>query len=237
MQLLSERLANGTDFANVVELETHDFAAPTGWANISYTCGRDMTTLFFDSTRWKMSEGAALGAKGCMVKDDRAYVVQVFEHLTESLKVVVIGAHFPHRTLGTTLSASLRGVVNASGVESTLLIADTNINRPGAFPVCPRSLCSSSVEIFQGLDIVRADQAVSTVLEKTCCLNPPYGFAFEFDRIIANFGTSMTTELHDDPTPSWAVGAFHKSITGRLVVPSNSSMMSSHEGTRHGVVV
>jgi len=219
MKSLSSRLVNGTDFANVVELETTDFISPSGWENVSSTCGRDMTTLFFDSTRWQKSESLKSGDKGCMVTNDRAYVVQTFEHRTENLKIIVIGAHFPHREIGSALVGSLQAVAYATGVNSTLLVADTNINRPNAWPLCPESLCRSSVDIFKAIGVAQTQHIISTDLVKSCCLNPPYGFSFEFDRIITNFGTSMTTELQDDPAPSWAVGAFHKALIGRLVVP------------------
>eukprot|EP00746_Dinoflagellata_sp_MGD_P067458 gnl/MRDRNA2_/MRDRNA2_27847_c0_seq1.p1 gnl/MRDRNA2_/MRDRNA2_27847_c0~~gnl/MRDRNA2_/MRDRNA2_27847_c0_seq1.p1 ORF type:complete len:287 (-),score=37.00 gnl/MRDRNA2_/MRDRNA2_27847_c0_seq1:100-960(-) len=227
LKALSARLENGTDFANIVELEAENISLPTGWANISSACGRDLTTLFFDSTRWKVADGPKSGEKGCMVDNDRSYVVQMFEHRVENLKVVVIGAHFPHQKIGTTLPESIQTVVKATGVDSTLLIADTNINQPGRWPHCPSKLCKSNAEVLKAIGVTNADVPVATELKNTCCLNPPYGFSFAFDRIIANFGVNMTTLLHDDPTPTWAVGAFHKGITGRLMVRGSKTEMPS----------
>jgi len=225
-ELLSIRLMNGTDFANVVELEDDDFTMPAGWRNISSTCGRDSTHLFFDSTRWKLSAAKPSGQKGCMVQMDRPYVVQAFEHHRNGIEIVVIGAHFPHRTLGSALSESIKSVVSSTGIRATLLIADTNINQPGAFPSCPASFCKTSADIMKAIGVAQEnDTVVSTDLLKTCCENPPWRYAFAFDRVIANFGTGMSTQLHDDPAPSWAVGAFHKAVTGQLVVPLISKEM------------
>jgi len=226
VEALPGRLANGTDFANVVELEADGVALPEGWENITSACRRDVTVLFFNAARWRRASIAGAGERGCMVPDDRPYVVQLFEHRTEDLKLVVVGAHFPHRQLGSALGEAIQRVVNSTGVDATLLIADTNINRPSAWPLCPASLCASSADLMKALGVARAAEVLATDLLKTCCLNPPYGFAFEFDRVIANFGTAMTTELHDDPAPGWAVGAFHKGVTARLTVPISNSAVA-----------
>lgn len=235
LDLLAERLSNGTDFANVVELETSAMALPSGFDSISSACGRDLTTLFFNASRWKAMASPASRQKGCMVAEDRPYVVQAFEHLSDNLRVLVVGAHFPHRDLGTALSDSIRAVGNATGIDSVLLIADTNVNRPHAWPLCPASLCRSNVDLLRALKVPRADGTLGTDLLKTCCRNPPYGFAFEFDRIIANFGSAMSTELYDDPAPNWTVGAFHKGIIGRLLVHPQTGRQSTD--TRDEAVV
>lgn len=221
MELLSSRLRSGTDFANVVELETEDFVAPSGWKNISSFCGRDVTYLFFDAVRWNVLELENSGERGCMVENNRPYVVQAFKHQSEDLAIIVIGAHFPHARIGTTLPKSIQAVSSTTGIDSIMLIADTNINRPHPswWPgTCPPAYCRTSAEIFEALGL-QANATISTDLVTSCCANPPYYFLFEFDRVIANFGTGITTQLHDDPTPSWVVGAFHKAVTGRLTVP------------------
>jgi len=162
-----------------------------------------------------------------MVAEDRAYVVQSFQHRTENMRLIVVGAHFPHGTLGNKLGDSIRSVVNATGEDQILMIADTNINSPDhiwCLGDIHHHYCKSSKDISKALELPHSDKTVSTELLKTCCRNPPFGYAFEFDRVIANFGTAMTTELHDDPSPTWATGAFHKGISGRLLVPLSSDV-------------
>lgn len=223
---LATRLSAGLDFANIVMLEDHNDTFPSGWEAISQTCGLDITTLLFNASRWQKVAVPGAGARGCMITSDRSYVVQAFDHSSENLRIVVVGAHFPHGQLGSALTPSIKHVAAASGSSKTLLIADTNILKPEA--TCPAgNLCESSTQIFEALAVPGASAAVSTDLLKTCCLNDP-GFSFTFDRIIANFGTSMATQLHDDPAPSWAIGAFHKAISGRLHVslPQSSGVDS-----------
>jgi len=222
LQALSRRLSNDTDFANVVELETANFSLPADWQNLSHSCSRDVTTLFFNSARWRLPEVETAGETGCMVTEDRPYVVQMFEHLKENLRVIVVGAHFPHGTIGTTMGESIRAVANATGVDAVVLIADTNINSPHhmwCLGDIQHNHCKSSTDIFKTIGVPHADKSITTALLKTCCRNPPFGYAFEFDRVIANFGTSMATQLHDDPAPTWAAGKFHKGISGRFMVP------------------
>ena len=48
------------------------------------------------------------------------------------------------------------------------------------------------------------------------------GFTFAFDRISANFGSSMETSILYETPPPWAMGAFHKGVLATLHEPQPS---------------
>mmetsp|Transcript_79303 Transcript_79303/g.246171 ORF Transcript_79303/g.246171 Transcript_79303/m.246171 type:complete len:123 (-) Transcript_79303:97-465(-) len=91
----------------------------------------------------------------------------------------------------------------ASGVRRVLLAAD--LNREASWP---------SAKVMRRLAVPGADESHSSELLRTCCLND--GFSHAYDRVIANFGASVQSQLLNDPAPSWAIGEFHKGIAARL---------------------
>jgi len=218
--LFDERL--DLDFANVIELENLTYSPPPGWGMIGLECGRDMATFLYNSRRWRLVAAEGAASKGCMARNDRPHLVQAFEHLSGNFRLVAVGAHFPHLwqyPAGVrTLRSAIRSVTAAVGAEHLLLIADTNLNATNR-----GGLNGSSDSLFRSLGVPELGPVMSTDLIRSCCLDD--GFHFTFDRVIANFGSEMSTRLLFDPTPEWAVGEFHKAVVGSLtlsppVVPS-----------------
>jgi len=205
------------DFANIVELEDQSYIAPSGWAMLNSTAKRDVTTLFYNSERWTPIAASGAHQAGCMVAQDRPYVVQAFAHNRRGFSVIVVGAHFPHvlsiyggmKVLG----AAIKSVINATGVTAIVLAADTNMDRHLPY--------GSSGGLMKLLGVPAVEHIVSTDLLKTCCLND--GFHFTFDRVIANFGMDMNTSMLFDPTPAWAFGEFHRAVIGTWAVPALNS--------------
>eukprot|EP00927_Polykrikos_kofoidii_P057949 TRINITY_DN521_c0_g1_i3.p1 TRINITY_DN521_c0_g1~~TRINITY_DN521_c0_g1_i3.p1 ORF type:complete len:307 (-),score=35.10 TRINITY_DN521_c0_g1_i3:82-1002(-) len=232
---LSTRLTNTTDFANLVEVPpvAIDAAKLDGWTRITNQCGIDTTSLLFNSRRWRKVDVLGSAETGCMEKNDRPFTVQVFESLGHEataaaggFKVLVVAAHFPHGPVGDALPAAVRHVTATTGVTATLLIADTNMNAPSP-KWWPWKSGTSNADIMKAIgasDGEGTGSVKSTDLLDTCCLNFP-GFWFKFDRIIANFGTSMSTELYDKHTPHYATGEFHKAIRGTLTLSSSNIVM------------
>lgn len=142
--------------------------------------------------------------------------MQVFEHKIENLTLIVIGAHFPHGQFGI-LPSRIKKLTDSSGVDKVLLIADTNVQAPGDYGGPDFALSSKS--LFRKLGVPHWRWTQSTALLDSCCLND--GFTHQFDRVIANFGKQMMTEMIFDPHPAWAVGEFHKAVIGflQLLVP------------------
>jgi len=211
------------DFANVIEFEAPGWSPPENWTSIDSTCGIDLVDLIYNNVRWELS---GPGEKGCMVeamnetKRDRPYLIQQFINTNTSEGVIVIGAHFPHPASFTVstfkeaevLKGALKRVLNATDVQKVVLIADTNEWT---------SVSSESLMSYLGAP---GDTVVSSSLERTCCFDNDFAAWGAFDRIVANFGAEMETEVLFDPLPLWAHevknvsdpasrrGAFHKAV-------------------------
>jgi hypothetical protein len=232
---LSTRLTNTTDFANLVEVTPAaiDAAKLDGWSRITNQCGIDTTSLLFNSRRWRKVDVLGSAETGCMEKNDRPFTIQVFESLGQEataaaggFKVLVVAAHFPHWHIGDVLPAAVRHVTTTTGVTATLLIADTNMDAPSPW-WWPRKSGMSGADIMTAIGAIDGHgtgSVKSTDLLDTCCLNFP-GFWFKADRVIANFGASMSTELYDKHTPHYATGEFHKAIRGTLTLSSSNMAM------------
>eukprot|EP00445_Apocalathium_hangoei_P019171 CAMPEP_0203906318 /NCGR_PEP_ID=MMETSP0359-20131031/47960_1 /ASSEMBLY_ACC=CAM_ASM_000338 /TAXON_ID=268821 /ORGANISM="Scrippsiella Hangoei, Strain SHTV-5" /LENGTH=355 /DNA_ID=CAMNT_0050830939 /DNA_START=1 /DNA_END=1068 /DNA_ORIENTATION=- len=220
------------DFANAVEIVDSNYTTPKAWSVLRTSCGPDRVALIYNNLRWRALEGnGTFQSAGCMEEDDRPYIVQVFESLNSTLigsnssnsseRLVVVGAHFPHpagpslplsadQTDG--LKNSIAGVVNGSGEQRVILIADTN-----EYSIVP----NTAIREYLRLPTLKT---VGTDLENTCCFD--YGFFMSFDRIITNFGGHMRTKvLMQPPLPNWAQqvqevtfkrGAFHLPVLGTL---------------------
>jgi len=163
-----------------------------------------------------------------MEEGDRPFIIQQFMSTSTSEGgVIVVGAHFPHpTTLGSTdfketenLRIALAGVLNQTEIERVLLMADTN-----------EGTSVKSEQLMEHLLGSRGGEIVSSSLERTCCWDNDFAWWGVFDRIIANFGAEMQTEVLFDPLPSWAKeiqnesdpgskrGAFHKAIKVSLLM-------------------
>lgn len=218
------------DFANIIEFEVPNFTLPSNWTGIpsNDSCGIDQVDLIYNNVRW-LPSGPSV--KGCMAPKDRPFIIQQFTDTNTSEGVIVIGAHFPHPasfTLSTlkeveVLKIALQSALSTTAVKKVVLIADTNEWRS-----------VSSSRIMKYLE-VPAGPIVSTSLETTCCFDNDFASWGAFDRIIANFGAEMVTEVLFDPLPAWAQefqnvsdpssrkGAFHKAVKGTLIIEGSGS--------------
>jgi len=223
------------DFANLIEFD--DFSnltsIPDAWAWLQTTCGRDRVALLYNASRWRIASLGGAGQVGCMISEDRPFIVQAFERIDIATKgsfdaldsVVVIGAHFPHPSrfneslsddLVLPLRLALQSVIEASATSEVVLIADTN------------EFTSTSSDLIKSYLELPGNITMSTSLEQTCCFDNGFPTWDAYDRIIANFGSGMeTVVLMDSPLPLWAQqvnpvtqkkGAFHKPIKGILKI-------------------
>ncbi|CAE8677556.1 unnamed protein product [Polarella glacialis] len=216
------------DFAALVELADSNYTTPDGWSSNQSHCGHDLVNLVFNTNKWRMATSPGSYIAGCMVPNDRPFIVQLFESTSGGEPVIVAGAHFPHpdsSTLHSEDSLEYKATANTgplrdaiayikdwSGVNKVIVIADTN-----AWTWVPTSTIMEMLQIPSGT-------WVSTSLERSCCFDAGFPPEYAFDRIMANFGGSMhTTMLYEDGLPAWANqtkgqsrGAFHKPIVGRL---------------------
>lgn len=227
------------DFANIIEFDdAHSLPVPSAWKSLQAECGPDRVALLYNQQRWRPSRTDGTLQVGCMDYRDRPFIVQAFEALPPSNgssagsrrprlpRVIVIGAHFPHSDgPGTMLEGSqveglrdaLASVIAKAGTTKVVLVADTN-----------EHFTTSSLAISQYLAFP-AGPVLSTSLEQTCCFDNGFPKRDPFDRIIANFGHSMETDvLIEEPLPLWArqvspssskKAAFHKPIRGTLTWP------------------
>jgi len=206
--LSSVLVQSDIDFANVVEYNDDHRRLPVRWKAMDHKCGLDQTTLIYNSDRWRLPPEVSSGMMGCMAVKDRPFIVQQF---TEApawggvRKVIVVGAHYPHTQDRTSLISALQSVVTFSGEHSVVLLADTNVNRG-----VPNTKILAEIKAPAG-------SAISSALHATCCLNTGFREEMAYDRIIANFGFSMTSSIFLDPPPAWAQGEFHKPIKATLV--------------------
>jgi len=225
------------DFANLVELS---YVRPVeGFSAMVSGCTGDFTYLYYNSDRWERIDDQGAWDLGCIVGSSRGFVVQAFKALKPAAgplvpdKVVVVGAHFPHpggteplspsdvAHLVSSISTALKTVQS----DQVVLIADTNEFRS-----------TSSAEIGDYLGFPGSERQ-STSLERTCCVDNNFQPDTTFDRVIANFGASMKTDvLMNDPLPSWVrqtrggqTGAFHKPLLGTLTVLATTTTTTTTE--------
>jgi len=204
VKALNEQLVSGIDFANIVELEAKGYAPPGDWQARMQKCGVDQTTLMWDSGKWKE---IGSGSAGCATTGQ--YVVQALQQ--KDVTVVVVGAHFAHPD-GSGLETQLHDMANSiaqamdvSKSQNVIIMADTN-----------QESSVSSDDILAALKLPNSSNGQSTDLFASCCAKTPDGFIHDYDRVIANFGTSMANEKVFDPPPSWAGSEFHIGVLGSL---------------------
>jgi hypothetical protein len=223
LEQITSHLTSDVDFANIIELEKNDDFTVSGFQRVSYRCDTsatsDQISFFYNSARWKPETEVT---QGCAPSTTRAYQVFSFSYMEDpSFKVVVAGAHFDHAGPGQIPTVSTTAVADAiakqaqsSNADKFIFLGDTNvyINNP---------TMDIQTALLAGSASLSSDVCVSTPLDdaRTCCYNQGGSFPYPFDRIFANFGSSMEYTIHDDPVPSWATFAkFHRAIGGVLTV-------------------
>lgn len=223
LQQITSHVTSDVDFANIVELEKNDDFEVSGFKRVSYKCdsstASDEITFFYNSDRWKLETEPS---QGCAPSPQRAYQVFSFSYIGDSsFKVVVAGAHFDHANPGQIPTISTTAIAKAiakqaqdSNADKFIFLGDTNVYTNPSTDI-QTALLNDSPSLSN-------DVCMTTPLDaKTCCYNSGGSSSFPdpFDRIFANFGSSMDYTIYDEPTPSWAkFDKFHRAIGGVLTV-------------------
>ena len=147
----------------------------TSWRNRSsgFFC------QFFSSFHWKfetirstnpqVSRAAGSIEVGCMEMNDRPFQMQVFEERGgHGRRILVIGAHFTHYRWYSSMRRAIARVTTATGVEHTILIADTNIDAS-----------TSSRSLMSMIGMPWASRSVDSDLHRTCCLNDGHFLSYD----------------------------------------------------------
>jgi len=219
---LTTLLQSGVDFVNVVELEAATYEPPAGWASIAKfdSCGRDWDTLFFNTARWRP---ASRQASGCVV-ESRSFAAGAFQNLSNpELVLTVVGAHFPQTLNASThayanATANLRSVFSALDQKRNVLLADTNTESPEAAAAnsSHHGVNKTNAQLLADLGLWPAGSAQpppAAPLFRGCCASD--NFSWQGDRIVADFGTVVSSKVLFDPAPSWATfsgSEFHKGV-------------------------
>jgi hypothetical protein len=219
------------DFVNVVEFENATYQPPAGWASIApdQDCGHDWDTLFYRTDRWVLKEASS----GCLVPS-RSYAAGTFQSKSHpALIVAVMGAHFP-QTLDASTHAYENATRNATRVfrklgnhERALFLGDTNTEGPEAAAAnqSHHGVNKTNGELMADMALWGRNgtrgEPPGAPLFKGCCYSD--GFSWEGDRIIANFGSVVSSQVLFDPAPAWAAfsgSEFHKGV--RLVLDAST---------------
>lgn len=166
---------------------------------------------------------------------DRSFTLGVFSSVTTPARTVVpVGAHFP-QTLNAsdgaydqsvaTLAAAIKKHTADWATPQVVLMADTNTEGPAAAASSPshHGVNKTNGELLHDLGLWPNPTVnpPSAPLFKGCCGGEVPPFAWEGDRIVANFGappTPVATILFD-PAPAWATfnnSEFHKGVMLQL---------------------
>lgn len=228
---LTSLLSNGVDgswldFANIVEFESASYKPPAGWAAIALTesCGRDWDTLFYNTRRW----GKLVDVSGCITPaGSRSWAAGVFQSVGDpGLVITVVGAHYPqtinasdnaYAYATSNLSSALLKMPYTTARAKTVFMADTNTESPTAAAATPghQGVNKTNAQMLADLGLwkLSAGQPPAAPLFKGCCYNDD--FSWEGDRIIANFGSVVSSKVLFDPAPEWAsfpTSEFHKGV-------------------------
>lgn len=201
---------------------------PTGRRTTTPT-GRPTTTPTMHGTEERVPEAVeAAGNASSLLsveQGDGNFTEQGDGNLTVqgdgNFTVVVVAAHFPHGFFHAygleNLKKAIKDVMEASGSEKVVVIADTNMgNSQGGRDAHRRRIAVAGPTIMNFLlgDPEEEETVQATRIAFTCCgrdLNID-----GYDRIMANFGTHMETVLPFTKTPYWAQRNFHLPVIGKL---------------------
>merc|ERR1712187_529217 len=190
--------------------------------------------LLYNSDRWITKGSSSMGCLGADSMNHfsrealngtawdetrRPYITQAFKHRNRSLEVIVVAAHFPHRAEYARnmwkLKHAVLEMVNSTGIRNVILISDTNQ---------PQGAANSS-QILKDIGAPVTGIVKSTGLFKSCCFP---GFSTSgYDRIIANFGSSME-DVHPwskNNVSSWGQRNMHLPVQGSLQLSSASEKL------------
>jgi len=163
-----------------------------GYAGPGVNFTEDDIILLYDKEWWTMLDGNASGCLGREFmpgrehRDDmrRPYVIRAFQNKGTLIKVLVVAAHFPHpqeyEENVWKLRKDIKKLVNTTGIENVILLADTNFGGEMKSP-----------QIFKDIGVTDATNrhgTQSTSLFSSCCY--PAFKAYGYDRVISNLGHS-----------------------------------------------
>jgi hypothetical protein len=190
--------------------------------------GRNFTEddiiLIYDREWWTMIDGNASGCLGREImaaknsferayehRDDmrRPYVIRAFQNKRTLMKVLVAAAHFPHlqeyEENVWKIRNDIKNLVNTTGIENVLLLADTNLGRDVQSP-----------RIFQDIGATNLHGTQSTSLFNSCCY--PAFKQYGYDRVISNFGAFMENHypFSKSDVLRWGRRNMHLPVIGSL---------------------
>jgi len=202
---IRDRLSkNDVDFFSVVALEVDSTDLPEydihhilPEPNVAQ-CGVDMVNIIYNSTKWKPISDTV---QGCFINQSsqaptipgaRPFVIQQFQNIATTTKIWVIGAHWPHPTdwgpdnyygSPSYIQVALKGTGWVPS-DKVLFMGDTNVNISDV----------SDKDIFNQMIPLSVGNIISAHVDdtKTCC-NDTNGWLYNPDRVIANFGTPIST--------------------------------------------
>lgn len=216
---------------------------PKPWANLTYDCSKhgpgDDITFLFNSELW-----TPLGFKrsGCMGLYDRhaggyskPFVAMAFKSTKhEGMTVLVVGAHFNHpdhnpnpMAFGfwesdASKTTSLKDAVSeaaSEGITNLIVMADTNSATGMKFPWPTDVMTISSTTLMTEIGAANAGNTKTTYSGDSCCwgTKPPWNH-IGYDRIMANFGKHMETEmgLSSSVAAEWRSRYIHLPVVGSL---------------------
>lgn len=186
-------VSRNVDFANFIELEDANYQPPSGYQKIIGHCGSgpitsgDVTTIVYN-TRWTpvgspqhfCINDPTGGSRG----GSRPTLIQKFS--LGSFTVYVAGIHFTHDR--NSYVAGLKKAFETAGItasDNIIIMSDTNQH-------------GSSAALITDILGVSPRNIQATPIHGTCCYNshnPPGNFSLPYDRIIATFGSHMTSDF------------------------------------------
>ena len=217
----------GMDFINLIGLpiKHYPYIPPNGWTILkSQKCGTppykpDWDTLIYNDQKWKpLDDGKLSYDEMCMINGTeyiaRSFVVHGFVRISDGLSVVIAGAHYSHDHTGNGKDIDIQGqeisfiktiheVMRNINTTNFILIADTN---------------EDSWTAKDNLKFLKIYNNVSDIVNGSprrfysCCQDD--GYSYREDKIIADFGNEMRSEMLYDGIsaknmPVWLISTPH----------------------------
>ena len=196
------------DFAHFIDLENQQqLVLPPGYTMInpysnSTKCGYDYNCIVYNSNSWTPVSQPYIR---CMEQPpefssaNRITIIQQFKNKFTNLLIWVIGAHFGHPSTTEswdTVLAGLKNIILKLPIKQTdniILLADTNASYD--------TDTESNDYIMKGVLPFNVNKINGSTPYKSCCFNDMNDekttfspFRWKSDRIISNFGKSMTVD-------------------------------------------
>jgi hypothetical protein len=200
------------DFAHIIELENTSYRPPPNYTLIKANCG-DQSTLIYN-IKWKpigsyhifcINDAGTIGSSG------RPTIVQQFQY--NGFTTFVIASHFTH--FRNNYISGLNKALTSLGITSKdtiVFMGDTNQEGSSETLI---------TDILQG----RPSNIKASTVAGTCCYNGPNSkFPLKYDRIIATFGSYISTDLptfHEvipNPITGCSYAEMHLPVLSNIIV-------------------